>query len=311
MKSILYILLFSLFAQVAVSAEPAAVAIVERRCVSCHSAAEKKGGLSLVTAKEILAGGDSGAVVVPGKPAESLLLHYITGEKPEMPKSGPPLTAEEVAAIRDWIAGGAKLPDDLVLQDRGGPDTNWWSLLPLVRPPVPRIEYPKSKVQNPIDAFIVAKLVEKGLPQSPAADRRTLIRRLYFDLLGLPPKPEEVEAFVADNDQRAYEKLVDRLLESQHYGERWARHWLDVVHYGETHGYDKDQPRPNAWPYRDYVIRALNNDKPYSRFIEEQLAGDVLYPETVDGIEALGFIAAGPWDLIGHAEVPETKIDGK
>ena len=120
-----------------------------------------------------------------------------------------------------------------------------------------------------------------------------------------------MDAFVADPDPQAYEKLVERLLGSPQYGERRARHWLDVVHYGETHGYDKDQPRPNAWPYRDYVIRAFNSDKPYGRFIEEQLAGDVLYPGTVDGIEALGFISAGPWDFIGHAEVPESKIDGK
>ena len=303
----------SLFAAASFAAEtvPPAVLVLERRCVSCHSGAEKKGGLSLASAQEILAGGESGTILIPGKPTESLILDYITGDKPEMPKTGPPLTADDVAAIRDWIAAGAKLPEGLILQDKSGPDTNWWSLKPLARPPVPRIQNPKSKIQNSIDAFIVAKLAEKGLPQSPAADRRTLIRRLNFDLVGLPPTPEEVDAFVADDEPRAYEALVDRLLASPRYGERWARHWLDVVHYGETHGYDKDQPRPNAWPYRDYVIRALNSDKPYSRFVEEQIAGDVLYAGTADGIEALGFIAAGPWDLIGHAEVPETKIDGK
>ena len=120
-----------------------------------------------------------------------------------------------------------------------------------------------------------------------------------------------MDAFVNDKDANAYEKLVDKLLASPQYGERWARYWLDVVHFGETHGYDKDQPRPNAWPYRDYVIRALNSDKPYGRFVAEQIAGDVLYPGTVDGIEALGFLAAGPWDFIGHVEVPESKIDGK
>jgi len=138
-----------------------------------------------------------------------------------------------------------------------------------------------------------------------------MIRRLSFDLIGLPPTPGEIEAFLADKDARAYEKLVDRLLASPQHGERWARHWLDVVHFGETHGYDKDKPRSNAWPYRDYVIRALNEDKPYARFVQEQVAGDVLFPDTRDGIEALGFIAAGPWDFIGHEEVPESKIDGK
>ncbi|HEU0012019.1 MAG TPA: DUF1549 domain-containing protein, partial [Verrucomicrobiae bacterium] len=164
---------------------------------------------------------------------------------------------------------------------------------------------------NPIDAFVLARLDGEGLRPSPEADRRTLIRRLSFDLIGLPPTPEEIELFLANKDPRAYEKLVDRLLASPRHGERWARHWLDVVHFGETHGYDKDKPRANAWPYRDYVIRALNEDKPYARFVQEQVAGDALFPGTRDGIEALGFIAAGPWDFIGHEEVPESKIDGK
>ncbi|NDB76936.1 MAG: DUF1549 domain-containing protein, partial [Verrucomicrobia bacterium] len=186
--------------------------------------------------------------------------------------------------------------------------TDWWSLKPLVRPVVPQ-------TGNPIDAFIRTKLAEQKLQPSPEAEPRVLIRRLYFDLLGLPPKPEEVEAFVREssngNRESAIGTLVDRLLASPHYGERWARHWLDVVHYGDTHGYDKDKPRPNAWPYRDYVIRAFNEDRPYARFIQVQVAGDVLFPGTRDGVEALGFIAAGPWDFIGHAEVPESKIDGK
>jgi hypothetical protein len=173
------------------------------------------------------------------------------------------------------------------------------------------VAHPARLRRNPIDAFVHQKLAALGLSPAPEADRRTLIRRLSFDLTGLPPSIEEVEAFVADPDELAYEKLVDRLLASPRFGERWARLWLDLVHYGETHGYDKDKPRPNAWPYRDYVIRAANEDRPFGRFIEEQVAGDVLYPGTRDGIEALGFLAAGPWDFIGHAEVPETKIDGK
>ena len=190
--------------------------------------------------------------------------------------------------------------------------SDWWSLKPLVRPAVPASTLQRFNTStNPIDAFIAAALDGKGLRPSPEADRRTLIRRLSFDLIGLPPTPKEIEPFLADKDSRAYEKLVDRLLASPRYGERWARHWLDVVHFGETHGYDKDKPRPNAWPYRDYVIRAFNEDKPYARFVQEQVAGDVLCPGTRDGIEALGFIAAGPWDLIGHEEVSESKIDGK
>jgi hypothetical protein len=192
-----------------------------------------------------------------------------------------------------------------------GSGTSWWSLRPLARPSIPQVPDKSSRVRNPIDAFILAKLGEKGLEPSPEADRRTLIRRLYFDLVGLPPSPEQIEAFESDRRPLAYEKLVEELLASPRYGERWARHWLDVVHYGETHGYDKDKPRPNAWPYRDYVIRSFNQDKPYARFVQEQVAGDILFPDTRDGIEALGFIAAGPWDFIGHAEVPESKIDGK
>lgn len=190
----------------------------------------------------------------------------------------------------------------------GSKTNDWWSLQPLRRPSIPSVA---SAVSNPIDAFIAARLAAEGLHPSSEADRRTLIRRLYFDLTGLPPTPEAIEGFISDRDSQAYEKLVDGLLNSPRYGERWARHWLDVVHYGETHGYDKDQPRPNAWPYRDYVIRAFNDDKPYWRFVQEQVAGDVLFPETHDGLEALGFISAGPWDLIGHAEVPETKMDGQ
>ena len=192
--------------------------------------------------------------------------------------------------------------------------TDWWSLKPLVRPEVPVVESPKFKVHHPMDAFIGAKLAEQGLAQSPEAEPRVLIRRLYFDLLGLPPKPDEVAEFERGyrlDPTASLQQLVDKLLASPHYGERWARHWLDVVHYGDTHGYDKDKPRPNAWPYRDYVIRAFNEDRPYARFIQEQVAGDVLFPGTRDGVEALGFIAAGPWDFIGHAEVPESKIDGR
>lgn len=187
----------------------------------------------------------------------------------------------------------------------------WWSLRPLVRPSVPLIRGEDGIPLNPVDAFIRARLNQSGLKPSPEAPRQTLIRRLYFDLLGLPPTPRQIGAFVSDRSPWAYERLVDRLLASPLYGERWARHWLDVVHYGETHGYDKDKPRLNAWPYRDYVIRSFNNDKPYCRFVQEQIAGDVLNPDTPDGMEALGFIAAGPWDFIGHEEVPESKIDGK
>ncbi|MDB5298736.1 MAG: hypothetical protein JWO87_399, partial [Phycisphaerales bacterium] len=177
-----------------------------------------------------------------------------------------------------------------------------------MRPPLPATSGDKW-ARTPVDAFVLAKLKQQGLKPSPSADRRTLIRRLTYDLIGLPPSPEEVAQFIADPDPNAYEKLVDRLLASPRYGERWGRHWLDTVHYGDTHGYDKDKVRPNAWPYRDYVIRAFNEDKPYARFVKEQLAGDRLYPGTSDGIVALGFIAAGPFDFVGQVELRDGTID--
>ncbi len=280
--------------------------IFETHCVRCHSAEEHKGGLSLSTGAAARLGGDSGTAFFPQKPADSLIVQHVSGDKPEMPKNAPPLAPQQVATLREWITLGADWPAGLTLKDKQFAGQTWWSLKPLVRPAVPDI----SKA-SPIDAFIQAKLIEHKLAPSPEADRRTLYRRLSFDLLGLPPDPAAVEAFVADPNLRAYEELVEAMLKSPRYGERWARHWLDVVHYGDTHGYDKDKPRPNAWPYRDYVIRSLNDDKPYDRFILEQLAGDILWPDTIDGITATGFLAAGPWDFIGHAEVPESKIDGK
>ncbi|HLU46721.1 MAG TPA: DUF1549 domain-containing protein, partial [Planctomycetota bacterium] len=250
-------------------------------------------------------------VIVAGDPEGGRLLRAVTpvNGRALMPRAGEPLTAREIQLLRDWIAAGAEWPEDLTLEPPAPGD--WWSLREVERPEVPALlPADAARARTPIDAFIIARQRELGLDLAPEADRRTLIRRLWLDVIGLPPPPEEVDRFVADDDPLAWEKLVDRVLSMPGYGERWARHWLDVVHYADTHGYDKDQPRPNAWPYRDWVIRSLNEDKPYSRFVREQIAGDVLWPDTRDGIVALGFISAGPWDLIGHAEVPETKIDG-
>ena len=277
------------------------------RCLSCHNKERSEGGLSLTTAESLFAGGDGGEAIVQGDSEGSYLVERILPEdgKAEMPEGQPPLADDQIALIRQWIDQGAEWPQDMVLEL-----PTWWSFAPLESPTIPAVDGSKW-IRNPVDHFILAALQEKQLHPSAEADRSTLIRRLSYDLLGLPPESDEVEQFVNDVRPDAYEQLVDRMLASPRYGERWGRHWLDVVHYGETHGYDKDKMRPHAWPYRDYVIRSFNADKPYTRFIHEQVAGDVLFPGSVDGIEALGFIAAGPWDHVGHAEVPETKIDGK
>lgn len=301
------------------------VPILQQRCLSCHNDDDRKGDFSIQTAASLFNDG----YVEPGNAASSHLIELIqpVNGKSQMPKDSDPLSPVEIAAIQKWINAGAKWPNDYRLDEPRVTSFDWWSLRRLGRPESPAIWTTRNAhtvepsqqdagrnklpLRTPIDAFIQQKLNEKQLTPSPEAGRRTLIRRLYFDLIGLPPTPEEINAFVRDDAPKAYERLVDRLLESDGYGERWARHWLDVVHYADTHGYDKDKPRPNAWPYRDYVIRSLNDDKPYARFVREQIAGDALWPNTVDGITATGFIAAGPWDFIGHAEVPESKIDGK
>ena len=281
--------------------------LLSAHCVKCHGPEKQKGGYRVDVKAVALTGGEGSAPnILPGNAAGSPLVRYVSGADPDlrMPPAGEkPLAAEEVALLRAWIDAGAAWPDSAstIIAD----PLDWWSLKPIVK------VAPPAGAAHPVDAFIRDRLAAAKLRPAAPADARTLIRRLYFDLTGLPPAPEEVAAFVADRSPGAYERLVDRLLASPRHGERWARHWLDVVHYGDTHGYDKDKPRPNAWPYRDYVIRSFNTDKPYARFVQEQIAGDVLFPDSPDGVEALGFIAAGPWDFIGHAEVPETKIDGK
>jgi hypothetical protein len=186
----------------------------------------------------------------------------------------------------------------------------WWSLAPVVKrtPPASAAKY-AGWPRTPIDRFILAKLLEKGLEPAPPADKRTLLRRVTFDLTGLPPTPEEIDAFLADDSADAYEKVVERLLASPAYGERWARHWMDVAHYAETHGHDQDRPRPHAWPYRDYLIRSFNSDKPYAQFVQEQLAGDVLFPGDADAVVAMGFLATGPWDESSLRDIREDTID--
>ena len=282
--------------------------IFQQHCVSCHNDIDKKGDFSLSSSQSF----KDGEFVEPRQATKSHLITVLTPDKngkAEMPKGKPPLTKADRKAIADWINAGANWPVGIKIEEAEVSDLNWWSLKKVQRPQPPRIN--NAWTQNPIDAFVLRKLNEKNLRPSQPADKRTLMRRLHFDLLGLPPNPDDVDRFVNDPDPFAYERLVDRLLASPQYGERWARHWLDIVKYADTCGYDKDKLRPNAWPYRDYVIQSFNVDKPYTRFVKEQIAGDVFYPNTADGILGLGFIAAGPWDFIGHVEVPESKIDGR
>ncbi|MFM7317784.1 MAG: DUF1549 domain-containing protein, partial [bacterium] len=285
----------------------------EASCIRCHNSAKARGGLNLENYAGLLKGGENGSVIEPGKPAESRLLEVISGEKPEMPQQDKPLDASVIKAVEQWISAGAKWPGEMKLADKSAKSLEkHWSLEPIVRRNPPELPASRQKwVRNAIDSFIAKKHVENRFEPAQEADRRTLIRRLYFDLTGLPPEPLAVSTFENDKSPDAYEKLVENLLNSKSYGERWARHWLDIVHYGETHGYDKDKPRLNSWPYRDYVIESLNADKPYAKFVREQIAGDSYSPQSPEAIRALGFLAAGPWDFIGHAEVPETKTDGK
>jgi hypothetical protein len=196
--------------------------------------------------------------------------------------------------------------------DKQAPPARGWSLRPIIKalPPEPPERF-KAWPVNPIDRFVLDKLLAKRLEPSLPADRASLIRRVYFDLIGLPPTPEDVAAFLKDDSAAAYEKVVDRLLASPRYGERWARHWMDVIHFAETHGHDQDVPREHAWPYRDYLIRSLNDDKPYGRFIEEQIAGDVLFPGEPAAVVALGFLAAGPWDESSLRDIRADTLDRK
>ncbi len=279
-----------------------AAAILTGHCLSCHGPEQKKGGLDLSRRADALKGGKSGVVLVPGSPDESVLVEKVAGG--EMPPKGP-LAPEQIETVRAWVLAGAHYPSEPLALPRAGAD--WWSLQP-VRPvavPLPA-GAGLAWVKNPIDAFILAKLRAAGLEPAPEAARAALIRRVSFDLTGLPPSPEAVDQFVADSDPLAYESLVEKLLASPHYGERWGRHWLDIVRFGESEGYETNLPRPNAWPFREYVIRAFNRDTPFPRFVLEQLAGDTIEPQ--DGADwlaqaATGFLVGGTHDVVGNQTV--------
>jgi len=326
--------------------------LLTRHCHECHSHAAKKsrGDLVLDSLNAILTGGQSGPAILPGEPEQSLLLKAVRHESAElkMPSGKPKLAEADIAVLAEWVKQ-VKPPVDAPARI----STDWWSLKPLVRPAVPSNQSSVLSVQsgqsapkqaaaklktgpwslntstNPIDRFIAARLREQNLAPSPEADPRTLIRRLHFGLTGLPPSPEEVEAFERavslshspafspatkageqvgkwESGSRPLDALVDRLLSSPHYGERWARHWFDTIHFADTHGFEHDIFRTNAWRYRDYVITAFNRDVPWQRFIREQLAADVFYPLEPQLTAALGFLGAGPLDTSTQSTAPRT-----
>jgi len=265
--------------------------LLKTRCFQCHGA-DAKGGLDLRTRASTLKGGKRGPALAKGKGA-SLLLRLVHGHaQPQMPP-GSRLMASELRKLDRWVASGAAWPASTA----EAPGTHW-SFVPPKRVAVPKVRN-VAWVRNPIDAFVLAALEKKGLRPSPPADRRTLLRRVTFDLTGLTPTPFEIAAFLGDRSPDAYEKVVRRLLASPHYGERWAQHWLDVVRFAETNGFELDGDRPQAWRYRDYVVRALNEDRPFDRFITEQVAGDELAPNDFEMRVATGFLRAGPAHVVG------------
>jgi hypothetical protein len=282
-----------------------AVGILQARCAACHGK-DKESGLDLRTREGLLKGGSRGPAIKPGDADESLLYRFVAGEeKPRMPM-GEELSEYQIGLLKQWIDKGAvweeietsgqekvyASPNPITDERR-----NYWAFRKPSRPQIPKVKN-RSWVQTPIDAFILANLEEKGLRPSPRADKRTLIRRVTFDLTGLPPSPQEIAAFLADKSPDAYRKVVKRLLSSPRYGERWAQHWLDVARFGETNGFELDAEREQAWRYRDYVVEALNEDKPYNRFIAEQIAGDELDPNSFKMRVATGFLRAGPQHVV-------------
>lgn len=282
MQSARFLLLAVSYGAPAVAQDASALAVLQKNCFGCHGAA-RMSGLDLRTREAALQGGSRGPSLVSGAPAESILYKAIRRDGDlKMPPGQKGLTAEEVNSVRLWIENGAPWPSAKLSDEPA-----WWSFKTVNRPTV-------APGANPIDFFIQAKLDEKKLKPLPKADRRTLIRRATFDLHGLPPTPSEVDQFLNDSAPDAYERLIDRLLASKRYGERWGRHWLDVVRYADTGGFETDIYFPNAWRYRDYVIKSFNDDKPYNLFVQEQVAGDEMWP--------------GDLDYEGILQVPKEKL---
>jgi mono/diheme cytochrome c family protein len=298
----------SFTAQQVAAFEKEVLPILQKNCLKCHGAEEKvKGELNLTNRKAILDGGASGPVVDFKNPDEGLLLKAINykDENNQMPPKGK-LADKDIAVLEKWVKDGLPVPADRLGRSeiaksapKGGVVTEeakrYWAYQPVKRSMVPEVKE-KSWVTTPIDAFILAKLEAKGLKPVKPAEKAALARRAYYDLIGLPPTPEQVDEFVNDTAPNAWEKLIDRLLALPQYGEKWGRHWLDVVRYAETNGYERDGPKPYAWRYRDYVIKSFNADKPYTQFVREQLAGDEIPGYNPDAVTATAYYRLGTWD---------------
>ncbi|MGF1582591.1 MAG: PSD1 and planctomycete cytochrome C domain-containing protein [Gemmataceae bacterium] len=273
--------------------------ILKALCFSWHGGGRRvRGGLNLTTREALLEGGDEGKVIDLKHPEKSRLLDAINHGELKMPPRGK-LPQSQLNVLTEWVNMGA--PFSAAKAVAHGPPKvdaqakNWWSFRPVRQPDIPKVTNTKW-VRNPIDSFVLAKLESKGLKPSLPAKKVELLRRVTYDLVGLPPTPQEVKDFLADKSPNAYEKVVERLLKSPHYGERWARHWLDLVRYAETNSFERDNPKPYVWRYRDYVIKSFNQDKPYNQFIREQLAGDELDKVTAESIIATGYYRLGLWD---------------
>jgi hypothetical protein len=289
--------------------------ILQRRCLACHGAEKQQSGLRLDSRASALQGGNSGAVVVPGKSGESRLIHVVAGvdaDEVVMPPEGERLTTGEIALLRAWIDQGAAWPKGLVLVAEKQPPTSTkhrhWAYQPLRRPALPQVRR-RDWPRNAIDHFVLSRLEAEGIAPAPEASRETLVRRVTLDLIGLPPTPEEVAAFVNDRRPNAYERLVDRLLASPHYGEKWARPWLDLCHYGDSDGYLQDFLRPYAWRYRDWLVDALNRDLPFDEFTIQQLAGDLLPGSTAEQKTATGFLRQTLSNREGGADLEEYRVE--
>ena len=280
------------------------------KCVACHRRDNLKSELDLTTRAGLLQGGEAGPALVPGNPDDSsVYLRAIPhdGQPPEMPESGEPLTNAEATALRDWIIAGAPWPETLVLREPPRADATFWSLQPIADADPPAIsDAPPGWETNPIDRFILARLREQRLTPNPPADPRTFIRRATYDLTGLPPTPDEVDAYVRAvdelGDDRACEQLIDRLLASPRYGEQWGRHWLDVIRFGESRGYERNEIITNLWPFRDYIIAGFNDDKPFDQLVREHLAGDVVGRDDPAVEIGSAFLVAGPYDDVGNQD---------